>query len=556
MRDRTPGGTRLCAYIALLFVAFSLNAQTKVGSQPRAAAAVAQLSDGRLLLTGGSGPDGPLTTVDIYANGTVSSGPPMKEARSGHIAVSLLDGRVLVTGGRTTDGQATWSAEIYNPAKNVWTDAGDMLEPRSGHTATVLGDGRVLIAGGENALGALSSLELFNPATNTFTGAGILCCRRTHHAAALLLDGRVLIAGGWDGNKALDSVDIFDPTTSAVVQGPPLSVARDGHSATTLRNGNVLIVGGSDGIADLASAELYDSARGTFSLIPGVLSTPRRDHFAFYLPLTDGVLILRGTHDGRPLDSAELFEPARARFRQVDPRSGLVRRFGIPLNPAPGTSRLVIAPLIVGTATVTTDKPDYHPGETVIITGKGWLAGETVSLLIHEAPTIDPDRTLFATADLLGNFTNNQLTLEAHDVGVTFTVTATGQTSGQTAQTTFTDSAANLDQCTNGGVGATPEVCQAVNPPKDWVNGNANGTKAHWREGEFISYRDTISVSVAGTHVFQIHYDIVSSSQHAIDYLGSFDATETTGAGGTFHANNNNPCGDQLPAAQCNPASP
>ena len=130
------------------------------------------------------------------------------------------------------------------------------------------------------------------------------------------------------------------------------------------------------------------------------------------------------------------------------------------------------------------------------------------------------------------------------------------------ASVTFTDASANLDQCTNGGVGDTPEPCKGSNGSeidgfKNWVNGNVNATKAHWREGEFLSYRDTISIDVAGTHVFQIHYDTVRSGKHAIDYLGSFDATETTSStGSTFHANNNDPCADKLPAANCSPSSP
>ena len=31
---------------------------------------------------------------------------------------------------------------------------------------------------------------------------------------------------------------------------------------------------------------------------------------------------------------------------------------------------------------VITDKPDYYPGDTVKITGTGWLPGETVRLVI------------------------------------------------------------------------------------------------------------------------------------------------------------------------------
>src|SRR5262249_6125766 len=45
--------------------------------------------------------------------------------------------------------------------------------------------------------------------------------------------------------------------------------------------------------------------------------------------------------------------------------------------------------------------------------------------------------------------------------------------------------------------------------------------------------------------------------KHAIDYLGSFDATETTSPTATaLHANNNNPCADKPAVGSCNPSSP
>jgi hypothetical protein len=212
--------------------------------------------------------------------------------------------------------------------------------------------------------------------------------------------------------------------------------------------------------------------------------------------------------------------------------------------------------------TVQTDKADYMPGETVTVTGSGWQPGEAITLLFHEQP-LQPDHgdlTFVGGADQTGNmFPFTQFATDYHDAGVTFILTATGQSSGLTAVATFTDSAANLDQCTNGGVGQTPEPCVISSNPHftNWVNGDANGQKAHWREGEFISYRDTIAVDNAGPHVFVIHYDTVHSSKNAIDYLGSFDATETTSLASTqFHANQNNPCADKLPSANCNPASP
>src|SRR4026208_1020349 len=47
-------------------------------------------------------------------------------------------------------------------------------------------------------------------------------------------------------------------------------------------------------------------------------------------------------------------------------------------------------------ATIATDKTDYHPGETVTVSGTGWLPGETVTLVFHERveSQTEPDITL------------------------------------------------------------------------------------------------------------------------------------------------------------------
>jgi hypothetical protein len=116
--------------------------------------------------------------------------------------------------------------------------------------------------------------------------------------------------------------------------------------------------------------------------------------------------------------------------------------------------------------------------------------------------------------------------------------------------------AADIDQCANGGVGPPIqlEACRNTNGDANWVNGNVNGQKAHWQEGEFISYRATLTHLNPGPHTLDIHWDVVHGGKHAIDYLGSFDATETTAAAPSqFHANNNDPCGDRF---ACTPSTP
>src|SRR2546426_11076 len=181
-----------------------------------------------------------------------------------------------------------------------------------------------------------------------------------------------------------------------------------------------------------------------------------------------------------------------------------------------------------GSAAITTDKPDYHPEETVIINGTAFLADTTVMVGVTR-----PDGNYSAwnvTSDGSGAFSTSY---QLDGITGTYNVEATDGTN--TATTTFMDSAANLDQCTNGGVGDPLESCQGNN----WVNGNANGQKAHWKEGEFISYRVTISGLTSGTHTLQANYDTVHGGKHAIGYLGAFHATETTGAAEPNHPDAN-----------------
>jgi len=89
----------------------------------------------------------------------------------------------------------------------------------------------------------------------------------------------------------------------------------------------------------------------------------------------------------------------------------------------------------------------------------------------------------------------------------------------------FTDAgtkeAANLDQWQNGPI-------NNLDPTQDqWVNGNLNGSQAHYSEGEYVPYRTTLSALDSDTkywHEFQ--WDTtVGAGKHALDNLGSYDAT-------------------------------
>src|SRR5262249_30117150 len=93
---------------------------------------------------------------------------------------------------------------------------------------------------------------------------------------------------------------------------------------------------------------------------------------------------------------------------------------------------------------VWTGLDDYAPGQFVEVFGEGYTPGETVNILFHEEleTPFHPDLTLTSVADAAGNIHNNDYLLEAHDAGVRYSVTATGQSSAVSAQTTFMDSLA------------------------------------------------------------------------------------------------------------------
>ncbi|UFH35209.1 MBG domain-containing protein [Flavobacterium acetivorans] len=115
-------------------------------------------------------------------------------------------------------------------------------------------------------------------------------------------------------------------------------------------------------------------------------------------------------------------------------------------------ANLFFAGAAFGQATVTTDKEDYAPGEYVIISGSGWLPGETVTLHFDETPkpaTCLLPHDMTAVADSNGTIFNNQFLIKINHIGVSFLLTATGATSGLQAFASFTDG--NIRIKTNSG---------------------------------------------------------------------------------------------------------
>ncbi|HMA40773.1 MAG TPA: hypothetical protein VKP10_11885 [Gemmatimonadales bacterium] len=118
-------------------------------------------------------------------------------------------------------------------------------------------------------------------------------------------------------------------------------------------------------------------------------------------------------------------------------------RSGAPTAAAPATSPSLFAskvsqvpggppPIILRT-----DKSDYSPGETVVITGQGWKPGSNLSMVLEVDPRTHDPISLSAVVDAKGNFTNRDYVVQTADLGVLFKLTVTGYGEGGVAF--FTD---------------------------------------------------------------------------------------------------------------------
>ena len=237
--------------------------------------AAALLADGQVVVAGGQSAVGlaPQGTADRYdpATGTWAAVGSMATGRIDHTLTRLLDGRVLATGGSTSpsgDTDFLASAEVFDPATNLWTPTNPMTGARSSHMALLLASGDVLVVGGDGAGGALASAELYSPATGTWATVGSLTTARTGHGMVPLAEGRVLVVGGGTARNtstALKSAEIYDPSTRAWTPTGVMITARFGPEAVLLSDGRVLVAGGANGEdLNLTPAEIYDPVTGTW----------------------------------------------------------------------------------------------------------------------------------------------------------------------------------------------------------------------------------------------------------------------------------------------------
>jgi hypothetical protein len=187
----------------------------------------------------------------------------------GRSATLLPDGRWLMLGGLGANGPMG-KAAIWDPRDGSTVELSTRLaRPRAWHTATLLADGTVLVLGGLGAHGGLvDAAERFapepGPSELPVPAGGSL---RMRHTATVLTDGRVLVAGGLsDLGEALDTAEQWDMRARLVSTVPANLISpRAGHEAVLAADGSVILWGGVDGQGrPVADGERFDMEQSRF----------------------------------------------------------------------------------------------------------------------------------------------------------------------------------------------------------------------------------------------------------------------------------------------------
>ncbi len=196
---------------------------------PRTNHTTTLLSNGKVLVTGGFGPDGvALATTEIYdpSLNSWALGPnfPGNTERAYHVATTLASGRVLVYGGWDGDVFVYFSSYEYDPGSNAWMNAASMTFSHFGHRGVKLSASsaqpdKVFTVGGFDAPGSkIVVAELYDPATFTWALASGLEVGRAFFGLANTDDPNKVVAIGdcdlsvGSGNQA--TFEIYDVSTN------------------------------------------------------------------------------------------------------------------------------------------------------------------------------------------------------------------------------------------------------------------------------------------------------------------------------------------------------
>jgi hypothetical protein len=257
----------------------SVSAGPIVASDTLLGSAPLRLLDGRVLFVGA----GDYQLFDPTTMQFASVGPTGTVPRWGATAALLSDGRVLVAGGSygTSEGESLSSAELFDPRTLTSTATGSMAAPRKDNSMVTLPDGRVFVAPGVPYYA-----EFYDPTTETFVGAGTTP-EFIDGIARVLSDGRVFVVRVL-GMQRVSLIHVWDPTDGTFTR---TSLSYPVWSATLLDDRRILLIGG-----DRESrAGIFDPTTGATTEI----NAPQAWRSAATRLIDGRVLIVGGLIDGK-----------------------------------------------------------------------------------------------------------------------------------------------------------------------------------------------------------------------------------------------------------------
>jgi hypothetical protein len=139
----------------------------------------------------------------------------------------LKNGKVLIAGGAGNSGELS-SAVIYDPSSDSFTKVGEMTTPRSYHTATLLSNGDILVAGGINSGKYLDSSEIYRDGSTVTLGS--LSGEVTDSLTGSLVPGATVTMGIYGTVTNTSGIYSF---TDIVPGNYTITVSKNGYDLTS-----------------------------------------------------------------------------------------------------------------------------------------------------------------------------------------------------------------------------------------------------------------------------------------------------------------------------------
>jgi hypothetical protein len=178
---------------------------------------------------------------------------------------------------------------------------------------------------------------------------------------------------------------------------------------------------------------------------------------------------------------------------------------------------------------ISSDKADYAPGETVVLSGSGWLPGEHVHITVNDDVGQTWVRESDVNADEGGSLTD-QFQLPDSFIA-RYAVTAVGDASG-TATTTFTDGNIKVDAANGRFFGFSSTLykasqnCTGAAQPTDTAVANANGATVGVGGTESILI--TANLNAESPNETSVFSSWTMSGTPAIQLAAGYSATDRT----------------------------